>query len=108
MSEELYDGMLDAIPPNPARAKNYVELLALMKEQQKIAERGVRQSPDDFWMDQKGPVVAHCARAIVPSGAPILPSGPQDPDIPHANRLNRLIKIRVHRQGLKMTNGFNG
>ncbi len=35
--------------PDPAMAKNYVELLALLKEQQKIAERGIRQSPDDFW-----------------------------------------------------------
>ncbi|MGY4403917.1 hypothetical protein [Bradyrhizobium sp. USDA 3315] len=109
MSEELYDGLLEPIPPDPAMAKNYVELLALLKEQRKLAERGVRQSADDFWArDQKVQSMLTARERSFLLEPNLLPAGQQDPDIPRANRLNHLIKILVHRQGLKTTNGLSG
>lgn len=106
---ELYNGMLENTPSDPRMAENYAELLALLKEQREISERGIRQSPEDFWKwDRRvqsllGP--RELAFLLEPH---ITNADPKDPDIARVNRLNHLIKILVYRQGIQTTNGFNG
>ncbi|MCS3453763.1 hypothetical protein M2222_009342 [Bradyrhizobium elkanii] len=83
MSEDLYGGALEKSPPDHAMAKNYVELLALLKEQQETAERGTCQSAAEFWVwDQKVQSSLTAPERSSLLEPHLLPTGPQDPDIP--------------------------
>jgi hypothetical protein len=109
MNDLPYNGMLENVPNDPIKAKNYTEILSRWKEQQRVFMGDGRQSPADFWAwdknVQKLLTPAELAFFLEPH---IKNANPDDVVIAEVNRINHLTKILVHRQGIKTTNGFNG
>lgn len=109
MNNQPYNGMLENVPADPTRAKNYIELLSLWKQQQLVFMGSGRQSPAEFWAWDK-----NVQKLLTPTELAfflephIKNANPDDVLLAEVNRINHLTKILVYRQGITTTNGFNG
>lgn len=109
MSGLPYDGLLEKLPTDADKARNYPELLALWKSQQRAFLGQDRQTEAEFWeWDQNvQKLLSPAERAFFLE--PHIKSGPSnDLQIVEVNRVNHLTKILIYRQGIRTSNGFNG
>jgi uncharacterized protein YecE (DUF72 family) len=100
-----HDELLSPTPSNPAHAQNYATLFRLRKKAQSEYTNPDEQEFND-WDRQVQALLTQSERAFYVS-----PFGALDMNVLEfrsVSRVNHLMKILVHRQGIKTSNGFNG
>jgi hypothetical protein len=102
-----YNDLLESVPTDPAKTRNYPELLALWKEQKALIDVEGLESSDDLkiWEDDVSALLDEKERTYFRDDPNILV---YDVRALRIARITLLTKILVHRHGIDIPGGFQG
>jgi hypothetical protein len=104
---DTYNDLLESLPSDPVKARNYSELLALWKEQKALIDvEGLESSEDlSVWEDDVSALLDENERVYFRDQQNVLV---YDTKALRVARITHLTKILIHRHGIEMPGGFSG
>jgi hypothetical protein len=104
---DTYNDQLESIPTDPAKARNYPELLALWKEQKALIDVEGLESSDDLtvWEEEVNALLDDRERAYFRDDQNVLV---YDVRALRIVRITHLQKILIHRHGIEVPGGYQG
>ena len=104
---DTYNDLLESIPSDPVKARNYSELLALWKKQKALIDDERLESSKylSVWEDDVSALLDENEQAYFRDQQNILVYDIRALRVAH---ITHLTKILIHRHGIEMPGGFSG